>query len=49
MKVHALNLGGWYDIFLGGTISNFVGMRESDPDQGLVIGPWTHGGRLGRA
>jgi putative CocE/NonD family hydrolase len=45
IKVHALNLGGWYDIFLGGTISNFMGMRESDPDQGLVVGPWAHGGR----
>jgi putative CocE/NonD family hydrolase len=44
----ALNIGGWYDIFLGGTIANYVGMRakaatdEARRGQKLVIGPWAH-------
>ena len=47
----ALNIGGWYDIFLGGTIRNYLGMKESgatdDAKRGqrLVIGPWQHGSR----
>ena len=46
--VPAFNFGGWYDIFLGGTIRNFVGMRkhgataEGRRGQRLVIGPWVH-------
>jgi predicted acyl esterase len=24
----ALNIGGWYDLFLGGTLTNYRGMRE---------------------
>ena len=27
IKVPALNIGGWYDIFQGGTIRNYTGMR----------------------
>ncbi len=48
LTVPALHLGGWYDIFLSGTVKNFVGMRNgagSEParqGQKLVIGPWTH-------
>ena len=44
----ALNIAGWFDIFLGGTIRNFLGMRargaskEAREDQRLVIGPWAH-------
>ena len=47
----ALNIGGWYDIFLGGTIRNFLGMRkngateEARRGQKLVIGPWQHSSR----
>ena len=50
ITVPAFNFGGWYDIFLGGTIRNFVGMRENGATedarrgQRLVIGPWVHGG-----
>ena len=50
ITIPAFNVGGWYDIFLGGTISNFAGMRETGATeearngQRLVIGPWTHGG-----
>ena len=49
VAVPALNVGGWYDIFLGGTIRNYLGMRRNGktPDaqqhQHLVIGPWKHG------
>ena len=43
-----LNIGGWYDIFLGGTIHNFLGMRhhakstQARKAAHLLIGPWTH-------
>lgn len=40
----ALHIGGWYDVFLRGTIRNFLGMRAEHPEsQYLLIGPWTHG------
>lgn len=29
VAVPALNVGGWYDIFLGGTIRNYLGMRRN--------------------
>lgn len=51
--VPALNVGGWYDVFLGGTLANFTGMREAggSPEaragQRLVIGPWAHGSTYG--
>ncbi len=47
----ALNIGGWYDIFLGGTIRNYLGMRqnaateEARNGQKLIIGPWQHSSR----
>ena len=50
ITVPAFSFGGWYDIFLGGTIRNFAGMRElgateeAQRGQRLVIGPWIHGG-----
>ncbi len=50
ITVPSFNFGGWYDVFLGGTIRNFTRMREmgatDDARRGqrLVIGPWVHGG-----
>ena len=43
----ALNVGGWYDIFLWGTLQNFVGMRRRGRSAAarrsrLVVGPWSH-------
>jgi putative CocE/NonD family hydrolase len=44
-----VHLGSWYDIFLAGTLKNYVGLRASarSPQardaQRLVIGPWIHG------
>ncbi|MDP2949027.1 MAG: CocE/NonD family hydrolase, partial [Chloroflexota bacterium] len=48
VSVPAFNLGAWYDIFLGGTLSNFVGMRKNGGSeqarrgQKLLVGPWYH-------
>ena len=50
IDVPAFNIGGWYDIFLGGTIRNYTRMSQmgatADARRGqrLVIGPWIHGG-----
>lgn len=37
-------IGGWYDIFLRGTLNNFTGLatKNSSPVK-LMIGPWEHG------
>jgi putative CocE/NonD family hydrolase len=44
VRLPALHVGGWYDVFLDGTIRNFQGMRAAGhSDQYLLIGPWTHG------
>ncbi len=48
INVPALNIGGWYDIFQGGTLRNFAGMRAGGATddarryQRLVMGPWNH-------
>jgi hypothetical protein len=48
LDVAALHVGSWYDIFLGGTIRNYLGMRSDAKSerarhaQHLLIGPWTH-------
>ena len=48
--IPAFNFGGWYDIFLGGTIRNYERMKElgatelARNGQRLTIGPWIHGG-----
>jgi len=48
VKVPALNFAGWYDIFLNGSVENFVGMRKSGGSdaaragQKLVIRPYVH-------
>ena len=45
MNIKALHAGGWHDIFLKGTIQNYVGMRRASParaDQRLLLGPWAH-------
>jgi len=48
IAVPALNIGGWYDIFQGGTLRNFLGMRARGASdaarsgQRLMVGPWHH-------
>ena len=50
IEVPAFNFGGWYDVFLGGTIRNYSRMsslgatEDARRGQKLVIGPWVHGG-----
>jgi len=49
MAVPALNIGGWYDVFLRSTIGSFTTMRReaatevARQGQRMVIGPWVHG------
>lgn len=43
----AIHYGGWFDIFLKGTIDSFVARQEGGAEgargqQKLLIGPWTH-------
>ena len=48
LNVPAYNIGGWYDIFLGGSIRNYLGMKKEGATdsarsgQRLLIGPWQH-------
>lgn len=47
MKVPALHLGGWFDMFAQATIDQFTGRQHhggpgSRGTQKLVMGPWTH-------
>jgi putative CocE/NonD family hydrolase len=50
MDIKALHSGGWHDIFLKGSIKNFVEMRKTAATQTardgqrLLIGPWAHAG-----
>jgi hypothetical protein len=53
VEVPALNVGGWFDVFLGGTLENYVGVRERGGSEAarsgtrLVVGPWAHGSTYG--
>ncbi len=48
INVPALNISGWYDIFLWSTFQNYLGMKQrggsetARRNQRLIIGPWTH-------
>ncbi len=43
--VAMLHVGGWYDIFLRGTIQNYVELEKlKDSPIEMMIGPWTHSG-----
>ena len=47
IRVPGLHIGGWYDIFLGGTLRNFAGVSATGGEgargrQRLLIGPWYH-------
>ncbi len=38
-------IGGWFDIFLAGTIENYVGLSTlKKAPQRLLVGPWVHHG-----
>jgi len=44
LKLPAYHVGGWYDIFLEGTLRNFTELRKRHPGlrHYLTVGPWTH-------
>jgi uncharacterized protein len=48
MTVKALHAGGWHDLFLRGSIENYLGMKskagtaEARDGQRLLLGPWAH-------
>jgi putative CocE/NonD family hydrolase len=52
VAVPSLNIGGWYDCFLGGTLANYRAIKEQGGDDParrarLVVGPWAHGTSMG--
>jgi hypothetical protein len=47
IDIPAIHIGGWYDVFLQGTIDGFIGYQYngntgSKGNSKLVIGPWVH-------
>jgi putative CocE/NonD family hydrolase len=40
IRVPGFHVGGWYDVFLSGTVANFRGLGSR---QKLLVGPWQHG------
>jgi uncharacterized protein len=45
LAVPALHLGGWHDVFLGGTLATYEDLvGRSAAGQRLVVGPWAHAG-----
>ena len=48
VRVPVLDIAGWYDAFLDGSVGNFTGMTsaagsdEARRNQRIVIGPWDH-------
>jgi len=53
IEVPVFNVGGWYDLFLSGTLENYRRMRaEAATERArlqtrLLIGPWAHGSTYG--
>lgn len=53
IEVPAFVVGGWFDIFLGGTLENFAGVRAhggsaiAREGTRLLVGPWAHGSTYG--
>jgi uncharacterized protein len=54
VNVPAYHVGGWYDIFLGGTVRNYLGINSAGGSeaarrgQRLLVGPWYHGPFTGK-
>lgn len=48
IQVPGLHVAGWYDIFLSGSVQNYIGLRagagteHARSNQRLLIGPWYH-------
>jgi uncharacterized protein len=51
----AVHVGGWFDLFLGGTLDNYTTLRQhaatehARRHQALIVGPWTHADQTGLA
>ncbi|MDR6176208.1 putative CocE/NonD family hydrolase [Nocardioides zeae] len=48
VEIPTLSVGGWFDVFLHGTVSLHRALVDRHPHVGheLVVGPWVHGGQL---
>jgi putative CocE/NonD family hydrolase len=43
IRVPALHVAGWYDVFVDGSLTNWAGLRDrARVPQRLVVGPWHH-------
>ena len=48
IRASSYGMAGWFDVFLQGTLNNFMGMTENDktPEarrkQKIIVGPWIH-------
>jgi putative CocE/NonD family hydrolase len=54
VQVPAMHIGGWFDVFLSGTLGQYratadLAAARGDRPPRLVIGPWTHIGVAGAA
>ncbi|MBC2637743.1 CocE/NonD family hydrolase [Rhodococcus sp. 3A] len=49
VEAAALSTGGWFDIFLQGTLDNHIAMTALGKPSRLIVGPWTHTARAGMA
>jgi putative CocE/NonD family hydrolase len=53
IEVPAFIIGGWYDVFIRGTLENYAGMRARAGSElaraspRLLVGPWAHGSTYG--
>jgi uncharacterized protein len=49
IDVPAFIIGGWYDVFIRGTLENYAGLRARGGcrDVRLLVGPWAHGSTYG--
>ena len=53
IEAPAFVIGGWYDVFIRGTLENYVGLRtrggsdEARRGTRLLVGPWAHGSTYG--
>ena len=42
VTVPSLNMAGWYDLFVQGSLDNYMAMRRRGRVARLVVGPWSH-------
>jgi uncharacterized protein len=43
VTVPSLHIGGWHDIFIQGTLDNYMAMVALGRPARLLVGPWAHG------